>query len=401
MNFSLYVLGTPNGYDQYPLDTNSSKFQRVLTSCKTESQLSVFRTNQLIQYVYVRKVPSSNSLYLGFCLALTGVYCLNCHTLNDLFDAVFYDVLMKGELLRFQKDKYSYTVSKFADNADEIKRINKFFKTKLESELGKLFVIIPPTFRIGNGPYTLSLKETASDINDSISQHEVVHLVNDEKSVSELERTQKMLSDMYSKHQKLEAEYKKVLNQKKNFKLVAVLSLIVIACAVGFMLLYNLLNVRDSTINNLRSDIASKNEIIVEYKTENNTLLEEVDRYKNKISMLNQSVTRKNDSIARLKSERNELSDDLSFCQDQVLSLRAENLSLSKKSSTSSGYSSYETYEVYASGGNKAYCYYQCGSDYIKTDCYFSDFQKVTVYLKKDGYALTSGGYLRMKDIRK
>lgn len=401
MNFSLYVLGTPNGYDQYPLDTNSNKFQRVLTSCKTESQLSVFRTNQLIQYVYVRKVPSSNGLYFGFCLVLTGVYCLNCHTLNDLFDAAFYDILMKGELLRFQKDKYSYTVSKFADNADEIKRINKFFKTKLESELGKLFVIIPPTFRIGNGPYTLSLKETASDINDSISQHEVVHLVNDEKSVSELERTQKMLSDMYSKHQKLEAEYKKVLNQKRNFKLVAVLSLIVIACAVGFMLLYNLLNVRDSTINNLRSDIASKNEIIVEYKTENNTLLEEVDRYKNKISMLNQSVTRKNDSIARLKSERNELSDDLSFCQDQVLSLRAENLSLSKKSSTSSGYSSYETYEVYASGGNKAYCYYQCGSDYIKTDCYFSDFQKVTVYLKKDGYALTSGGYLRMKDIRK
>lgn len=195
MNFSLYVLGTPNGYDQYPLDTNSNKFQRVLASCKVESQLSIFRTNQFIQYVYVRKIPSSNDLYFGFCLVLTGVYCLNCHTLNDLFDAAFYDVLMKGRLLRFQKDKYNYTVSKFANNSNEIKRINQFFKTNLESELEKLFVIIPPTFQTGNAPCTLSLKEKAADINAAISQHDVVHLVNDEKIILEIENTQTMLSD--------------------------------------------------------------------------------------------------------------------------------------------------------------------------------------------------------------
>ena len=394
MNFSLYVLGTPNGYDQYPLDTNSSKFQRVLTSCKTESQLSVFRTNQLIQYVYVRKVPSSNSLYLGFCLALTGVYCLNCHTLNDLFDAVFYDVLMKGELLRFQKNKYSYTVSKFAENADEIKRINQFFKTKLENELERLFVNIPASFRMGNDSFTISLKENASDINNAISQHDIVHITNDEKSVSELERTQKMLSDLYSKHQQLELEYRKVLNQKRNFKLVAVLSLIVIGCAVGFWLLNNLLNDKNLTINDLRSDVASKNRTITEYEIQNDSLGQ-------KIFNLNQVVIRKNDSIALIKSEKEDLNNDLSYYKEEVLALRAENLALSKKNSSSSSSSSYETYEVYASGSNKAFCYYQCGSNYIKTDCYFSDYQKVTVYFKKDGYALTQGGYVRLIDLRK
>lgn len=394
MNFSLYVLGTPNDYDQYPLDTNSSKFQRVLTSCKTESQLSVFRTNQLIQYVYVRKVPSSNSLYLGFCLALTGVYCLNCHTLNDLFDAAFYDVLMKGELLRFQKDKYSYTVSKFAENADEIKRINQFFKTKLENELERLFVNIPASFRMGNGSFTISLKEKASDINNAISQHDIVHITNDEKSVSELERTQKMLSDLYSKHQQLELEYRKVLNQKRNFKLVAVLSLIVIGCAIGFWLLNNLLNDKNLTINDLRSDVASKNRTITEYEIQNDSLGQ-------KIFNLNQVVKRKNDSIALIKSEKEDLNNDLSYYKEEVLALRAENLALSKKNSSSSSSSSYETYEVYASGSNKAFCYYQCGSNYIKTDCYFSDYQKVTVYFKKDGYALTQGGYVRLIDLRK
>lgn len=393
MNFSLYVLGTPNGYDQYPLDINSNKFQKVLTSCKTESQLSVFRTDQLVQYVYVRKVPNSNGLCLGFCLVVTGVYCLNCHTLNDLFDATFYDVLMKGEILRFQKDEYGYTVSKFADKADEIKRINQFFKTKLENEMGKLFVSIPTSFRRGNDSFTLSLKETTSDINKAIAQYGIVNITNDEKSVSELERTQKMLSDMYSKHQKLEAEYKKVLNQKRNFKLVAVLSLIVIGCAVGFFLLNNLLNDKDLRIRELKSTINSNNKTIVEYEKQNDSLTLKINQYKNDISKLNRNVKRKTDSIAQIQSELNELSEDLSYCQNQVRVLRSENLSLGKPS--------YETYEVYASGVDKAYCYYPCGKDYIKTDCYFYDFQKVTVYYKKDGYALTTGGYLRMVDLRK
>jgi hypothetical protein len=347
-----------------------------------------------MQYVYVRKVPSSNGLYFGFCLVLTGVYCLNCHTLNDLFDAAFYDVLMKGELLRFQKDKYSYTVSKFAENADEIKRINQFFKTKLENELERLFVNIPASFRMGNGSFTISLKEKASDINNAISQHDIVHITNDEKSVSELERTQKMLSDLYSKHQQLELEYRKVLNQKRNFKLVAVLSLIVIGCAVGFWLLNNLLNDKNLTINDLRSDVASKNRTITEYEIQNDSLGQ-------KIFNLNQVVKRKNDSIALIKSEKEDLNNDLSYCKEEVLALKAENLVLSKKISSSSSSSSYETYEVYASGSNKAYTYYQCGSNYIKTDCYYSDYQKVTVYLKKDGYALTQGGYVRLIDLRK
>lgn len=394
MNFSLYIIGTPNGYDQYPLDTNSNKFQSVLISCKTESQISVFRAGQLIQYVYVRKIPSSNGLYLGFGLVLTGVYCLNCHTLNDLFDEAFYDVLMKGEFLRFQKDKYLYRVSKIADNPDEVKRVNQFFKMKLEHKLGKLFVNIPASFRMGNGSFTISLKENASNINNAISQHDIVHITNNEKSVSELERTQKMLSDLYSKHQQLESEYRKVLNQKKNFKLVAVLSLIVIGCAVGFWLLNNLLNDKNLTISDLRYNIASKNRTIAEYKIQN-------DSFAKKISILDQLVKSKDESIAQINSEKKELYNDLSYCQEEVLALRAENLVLSKKNSSSSSSSSYETYEVYASGSNKAFCYYQCGSNYIKTDCYFSDYQKVTVYLKKDGYALTQGGYVRLIDLRK
>lgn len=184
MNFSLYVIGTPNGYDQYPLDSNSAKFQEILTSCNSESQLSVLRDNQLIQYVYVRKISNNDGLCwgFGFVLVVTGVYCLNCHTLNDLFETAFYDVLLKGKLFRYQGNSFSYQVSKFADDINEIKRINSFFKSKLEYELGDLFVTIPSSFSLGNGQTSISMKESASDIDFAVKNFDVVHITNDENN---------------------------------------------------------------------------------------------------------------------------------------------------------------------------------------------------------------------------
>jgi hypothetical protein len=186
MNFSLYIFGTPNGYDQYPLDSNSAKFQEILTSCNSESQLSVLRDNQLVQYVYVRKISSDDGFCwgFGFVLVVTGVYCLNCHTLNDLFETAFYDVLLKGKLFRYQGNSFSYQVSKFVDDINEIKRINSFFKSKLEYELGDLFVTIPSSFSVGNGQTSISMKESASDINFAVKNFDVVHITNDEKSDS-------------------------------------------------------------------------------------------------------------------------------------------------------------------------------------------------------------------------
>lgn len=400
MNFSLYLIGNPNRFLEYPIDSYSHQYQQFLNESNSESQIVVCRNEKLVRYVYFRQLPGQKGVFFGFVLVVTGVYCGHHKWLYDFFDNAYYDVLLKGRLLGFEKNRYRYRIENFVEDIDEFKRIETYFRERINQSLGNSFLTIPTTCQIGRGECTLSIEDDEVDVNAAVLKYDIVHVTNNAKSVSELELMQRMLSDMYSKHQKLEAEYKKVLNQKRNFKLVAVLSLIVISCAVGFFLLYDLLNVRDSTIKDLKVEIASKNEAVVECKMQNNSLSEQVSQYKKVIVELNQNVKRKNDSIARILSENREFSDDLLFCQDQVLSLRAENLALSKKGSSTSG-NTYETYEVYASGGDKAYCYYLCGTNYIKTDCYYSDFQKVTVYLKKDGYALTPGGYVRMMDIRK
>lgn len=404
MNFSLYLFGNPNGYDQYPLDSNITRFRNELSSCRTESQLSMYRDNQLIQYVYVRKVPGAKDLYLGFVLVFTGVYCLNCHSLNDLFDKAFYDVLLKGELLRFQKEKYSYKVSKFVDNPNEIKRVNLFFKTRLDNELSGLFVPIPNTFRIGDGEVSLSLKDSASDINYAISQYDIVHLTNDEKSVSELERTQQLLSALYAEHGELQQKYRKVLSQKKNFKVVIFLSLILLACVTGFWLLNDVLIDKNVKINKLEGIVNNQSAMITNLNEEKQTLNDSVIALNREVQIKRDSVQILQDEkstlqiiVEKLKETNGRLTTDRNMAREQILDNQRTIRELKRTRSNNSG----ERYKVWAYSGNAADIYYQYGSDYAKTSYQVRDNTEITVYHFQDGYAMTSVGYLRAKDIKK
>ena len=407
MNFSLYILGTPNGYDQYPLDTNNKKFQNEIASCRTESRLSIFRDNQLMQYIFVRKVSGSNSLYLGFALVLTGVYCTDCHALNDLFDDAFYDILLQGELLRFQKDKYNYRIAKFVDNPNEIKRVNLFFETKIDNELNRLFSPIPTSFQIGKGEFTLSLKETSANINVAVSQYDIVHLTNDEKSVSELERTQQMLSALYAEHGALKAKYRKVLNQKRNFKLVVILSLILLCCITGFWLFNEVLNDKNIEIRELKQEITSQskaNEKLSNTNKELHSLLSDTERKLAKTDSI-QKITK--DSLHEQITENSNLQRRLNNANEEIdilesnIKLAREQLRDNQKTINNLKNNSGERYKVWAANNNYAYIYYQYGSQYSRTSYTVSDNTILRVYHIENGYAMTNVGYLKTNDIKK
>lgn len=404
MNFSLYLFGNPNGYDQCPLDANNAKFNNELALCRTESRLSIYRDNQLIQYVYVRKVPGSTGLCLGFTLVFTGTYCLNCHSLNELFDKAFYDVLLKGELLRFQKEKYSYKVSKFVDNPNEVKRVNQYFKTIIDDELSGLFVPIPYTFQNGNGETTLSLKESTSNINNAISQYDIVHLTNDEKSVSELERTQQMLSALYAEHGELQQKYRKVLSQKRNFKVVVFLSLILLGCVTGFWLLNDVLNDKNVKINELEENVKDQSAMIVNLEDDKQTLNDSLHSLKRVVNVKeNELQTLRNENstlqnrVNSLDEEVGMLNTDIRLAREQLRDNQRTIQNLKKTNSSNSG----ERYKVWSSSGNTADIYYQYGTDFGKTSYQVRDNTEITVYHIQNGYAMTSVGYLRTKDIKK
>ncbi|MDH6303910.1 tetratricopeptide (TPR) repeat protein [Parabacteroides sp. PF5-5] len=233
MNFSFYIYGTPNGYNQYPADSNSVEWKEFALNNTAESQLSICRKGQLIFYAYMRRLQEKTNYYLGFCLVFNGVYCQNPQKLFSLFDKAFDDVLMKGELLRFDKGKCLYTINKFSEKQAEIEYIKLFFKSNIDTEFNRDFIAISPSFKIGNGIKTISVKETGSDILAAMAEYDIVHISNNEKTLSELERTHKLLTELYAEKQELQKKYRKLVAQKKQYKVVLFLCLVVFGCTIG------------------------------------------------------------------------------------------------------------------------------------------------------------------------
>ena len=303
MNFSFYIYGTPNGYNQYPDDSNSEMFQDFTQDNNSESQLTVYRKEQLVYYVYMRKLQEKSNSFLGFCTVFNGVYCREPQKLFALFDRVFDDVLMKGELLKFEKGKCLFTIEKFVEKPTEIERIKNFFKYELENSLYRDFVTLPPSFKVGNRkrPNPISVRESLDEINAAVAEYDVVHIANNEKSLSELERTHKMLTELYAEKQELNEKYRKLVAQKKQYKVVLFLCFVVFIGAIVFV---STLNNRDEKIKDLNF---------------------EVDYQSDKIENLNIAVADLTDKNDILISEKSQLQSDLQTMTNKYDNLYSEN----------------------------------------------------------------------------
>lgn len=338
MNFSIYIYGSPSGYNQYPADSNSDLFQDLAQNKTTESQLTVCRKGQLVYYSYMRSLQEKSNNYLGFCLIFNGVYCQNSQKLFELFDSAFDDVLLKGEMLKFEKDKIVYTVSKFAEKSLEIERIKTFFKEELENNFYRDFVALPTSFKVGNGKKSISVKEANSDILSVIAEFDCVHITNNEKSLSELERTHKMLNDLYADKQNLDAKYRKLLAQKKQYKVVILLCLVVISCAAGLFAFNSSLKSRDSQIHNLnnqvklqQTDIENLNTNIVQLQGERADLTVENSKLISNLQEIRVEKENLLDENMQLDRENNNLRYKVSNLESQNNSYRSENTNLQSK----------------------------------------------------------------------
>jgi hypothetical protein len=301
MNFGFYILGTPNGYNQYPADNNSTSYRDYIQSNSAESQMTVKRSGQLVHYLYMKKIQESSSDFLGFCLVFNGVYCYNPKQLFELFNRVFLDVQSEGEFIKYKIGKSNFIVSKFVEKVPEIERIKDIFKDSIENELIYDFRKLPLSFKFGNGHKSISINDTISDILAAIAEYEVVHINSNEKSSSELERTQKMLTDLWAEKRKLQQNYNMLLAKKRQYGIVIVLCITLIGFGMGLLAYNKNLQSRDTQIVNLKKEIKQKEENV-------KSLSNDVDRLRTQTRKLISEKTKLQITVSELNTSNLKLS---------------------------------------------------------------------------------------------
>lgn len=135
MNFDFYLFGTPDGYDQYPLDDKEILFQSFYDK-NCPIQLSLYRNAELVYFTYIRNINAKSGSHFGMSLVFNGAYPANLTEVVAVFESLFVNVVNKGRFLR--KDRHGHVVftgTRLAEAQDEIEELTRNCRTLVENRL--------------------------------------------------------------------------------------------------------------------------------------------------------------------------------------------------------------------------------------------------------------------------
>lgn len=99
MNLTAYIFGLFAGTQtQYPSDYTSRIFDRFINLSSGEDDILTHRDGDLMYYGYIRKLSDNQSF--GICIVLNGIMINTPTILLPIFESIFTDVVMKGDLIR-------------------------------------------------------------------------------------------------------------------------------------------------------------------------------------------------------------------------------------------------------------------------------------------------------------
>ena len=298
MNCSVYIFGElSSGYTQYPEDSSSHILNRLITNCKATTQLVIRRDDNLMYYSYVRKLE--NNKYVGIAIAVNGYYIQHIQSLFALFENTIEKLVSQGSIICFSKDgNIIPTQKQLKEQEEDIDTITQ--------NLAKDFNNAGQACKLPPVDYTVA-KESVKEFNISDSKRDIVrssytygytyiYKDNDYNTVkvdsyrSVLSRVNLENVDLKKRNSELHEENQKILRQKKQFKNVILLILLVIGCSIGIYFLYN-------TLNDTQYQLDEANETIVK---KDNT----IERKNNKIVSLGNSIDSLKNVVKNEKSKR-------------------------------------------------------------------------------------------------
>lgn len=332
MNFSFYIYGTPKGtYNQYPNDYTSSLFKNWHGD--TNARLVIFRREDLVYYSFAEQINERGER-LGFCIVFNRVQVLETRTLISFLRKLVQTHLLKtGEIVRYAENgEACYHITHFNEVSEAVARLREMIDVELETNEDAYR--IEPLLSDYNGEKSSIL------VDKGLSDSEITSLFEkyNQVIVEDLEGGGKNYvngviknlytekDNLYQENQRLKADLATITKQKKQYKMVFMLAVIVVVCCIGLYTyssdleeLGQNLDLRSEQVNVLTDDLAAAN-------SKNDTLNLTLNRNEETIAELNELVVSYRhtaDSLTKvvnnMSAELNTLNSSMSLFRKKVL----------------------------------------------------------------------------------
>ena len=299
MNVSVYLFGEFNsGYSQYPDDYASSIFQKFSANAKSTTQIAIHRDGNLVYYGYIRKLQQGR--YIGLCVVLNGLILKRIDGLFSLFENTISNLVTNGKLIHFNEQGDLVTcVEKLYLNREEIdllteslragfKRFEAYSATLPAVSYGtskdscKDFVVDDEQEEIIKSSYTNGYTYVYKSKGFNTAQ------LNSYKGV--LSRSYKEKQELAAKLDALEKEHAKTLKQKKQFKYVIIMFVILLGCAIGLFALNDNLNLTRDALSNANDTICMQKDSLYVKSVEISNLHDAHQKVKSNLESLKKKI---------------------------------------------------------------------------------------------------------------
>lgn len=276
MNLTAYIFGLFAGTQtQYPSDYTSRIFDRFINLSSGEDDILTHRDGDLMYYGYIRKLSGNQSF--GICIVLNGIMINTPTILLPIFESIFTDVVMKGDLIRLSGNGELIPATQLFTykQTQSEKLLNQIIATFRKSKISTSG-LPPVSFGIGiNESKKLSVHDNISDIAGCTAEYPYTVISRDNAQntaelndyISTVKRLSTENESILSKYHQLSKEHDKLKRKKMQFQLVAFLLLGLSVCAAGLFFLYDNLSSAESSLEYAQSrlDIASNT---IQYQTQ-------------------------------------------------------------------------------------------------------------------------------------
>lgn len=309
MNVTVYLFGEfNNGYTQYPDDYTKTIFQNFYSNAKSTTQITIHREGNLMYYGYIRKLELNR--YIGFCVVINGLILTRLEGLFSLYENTIFTLVSNGQLIHFNEQGNIVTnVDKLYVNREEIDLLTQSFRAGFHHFQNTVKPLPPLNYSISKD--TIKSFAIDNDIDEIIkSSHTFGYTyifkskdfntsqLNSFKEV--LERLNKEKVELGNQYNKLDEEHKKTIKQKKQYRFVAILFILVLGCLIGLVSLNSNLNNTISALNNAKSTISDQNNTLSNKSNQISTLENENFTLQNKFQQTKNNF----DSLQAIVSER-------------------------------------------------------------------------------------------------